>query len=139
MWFLLRVTFWLTVVAVLLPSGGKEGPGNVSAFDAMSAAKATVTDMRSFCERQPDACTIGSQAAVVIGHRAQAGAKKLYEYFNEHLAANEGTPTHGANGKAVPLPPAKPSQHTLTPADMAPAWRGPAPRKDAQRSACLGC
>jgi len=136
MWFLLRMAFWLTVVAVLVPSGGKDAPANVSAFDAMSAAKATVTDMRSFCGRQPDACTIGSQAAVAIGHRAQAGAKVLFEYLNEHFAANEGTPPHG---KSVPLPPTKPSQHTLTPSDLAPAWRGPAPRKDTQRSACLGC
>jgi hypothetical protein len=29
----------------------------------------------------------------------------------------------------------KASQNTLTPADLAPAWRGPAPRKDAKHSA----
>jgi Family of unknown function (DUF5330) len=133
MWFLVRMAFWLAVVLVLLPSGGSQPtPGvNVSAIDAMSAAKATVTDMRSFCERQPDACTVGSQAAVALGHRAQAGAKLLYEYLNERFGSNEtGAVTTATNGKTVPLPVARPSQHTLTPADLAPPWRGPLPRKE---------
>ena len=131
MGFLVRMTFWLTVVLVLLPSGGSQSTpkGNMSAIDAMSAAKATVTDMGSFCERQPDACSVGSQAAVTIGHRARAGAKMLYEYLNEHLGSNDtGTVANAATGKVV----ARPSQHTLSPADLAPAWRGPQPRKDAR-------
>jgi hypothetical protein len=133
MGFLVRMTFWLTVVLVFLPSGGSQPTPkvNVSAIDAMSAAKATMTDMGSFCERQRDACSVGSQAAVAIGHRAQAGAKMLYEYLNEHLGSNE-TGTVANTGKAVPPPAARPSQHTLSPADLAPAWRGPQPRKDAR-------
>src|SRR5437660_1905416 len=114
--FLLRMAFWLTVILALLPSGGSQPTPklNVSAVDAMSAAKATVTDMRSFCERQPDACTVGSQTAVALGHRAQAGVKMLYEYLNEHLGPNDtGTVVNAATGKTVPLPPARPSQHTL--------------------------
>jgi hypothetical protein len=127
------MAFWLAVVLVLLPSGGSQPTSkvNVSALDAMSAAKATVTDMRSFCERQPDACVVGSQAAVALGHRAQAGAKMLYEYLNEHLGPNDtGTIVSAAVGKSVPMPPARPSQQTLAPADLAPAWRGPPARKE---------
>ena len=89
--FLVRMTFWLVVILVLLPSGGSEPTPkiNVSAIEAMSAAKSTVTDMRAFCERQPDACAVGSQTAVAIGHRAQAGAKMLYDYLNEHLGPSD--------------------------------------------------
>jgi Family of unknown function (DUF5330) len=133
--FLLRMAFWLTVILALLPSGGSQPTPkvNVSAIDAMWAAKATVTDMRSFCERQPDACTVGSQAAVAIGHRAQAGAKMLYEYLNEQLGSHDtGTAADAATDKAVPMPTARPSQHTLSPTDLAPAWRGPQPRKEAR-------
>src|SRR5437660_2392370 len=92
--FLLRMAFWLTLVLALLPSGGSQPMPkvNVSAIDAMSAAKATVTDMGSFCERQPEACTVGSQTAVVIGQRAQAGAKMLYEYFSERFGPREAGP-----------------------------------------------
>jgi len=130
--FLVRMAFWLTVVLALLPSGGSQPTpkANVSAIDAMSAATATVTDMRSFCERQPDACVVGSHAAAALGQRAQAGAKMLYEYLNEHFGRSDtGTVVNAATGK-VPLPAARPSQHTLTPSDLAPAWRGPTPRKD---------
>ena len=122
---LLRMAFWLTVILALLPSGGSQPTPklNVSAVDAMWAAKATVTDMRSFCERQPDACTVGSQAAVAIGQRAQAGAKMIYEYLNERLGSHDsGAPVNAAAGKTVPLPTARPSQHTLSSADLAPAW-----------------
>jgi Family of unknown function (DUF5330) len=88
----------------------------------MSAAVATVGDMRGFCERQPEACVVGSQAATVIGQRAQAGARMLYDYFSHRSAAS------GATVRSAPAAP--PSQHTLTPADLAPPWRGPPARKE---------
>jgi hypothetical protein len=133
--FLLRMAFWLTVVLVLLPSGGSQPAPkiNVSTGEAISAASAAVSDMRQFCGRQSDACAVGSQVAVAIGYRAQAGAKFLYEFLSEHVGANATGSVVNASGKAVPLPPVKPSQHTLTPADLAPAWHGPQPHKDARR------
>jgi hypothetical protein len=135
--FLLRLAFWLGVIVILLPSGGSQPASNaqLSATDAMSAAKATVGDMRQFCERQPEACTVGSHAALALGDRAKAGAKRLYEFFNEKIAPNENdavtTSTSAASRKTVPLPTARPSQQTLMPADLVPAWRGPPPRRDA--------
>ena len=132
--FLLRMVFWLTVILALLPSGGSQPASkvNVSAVDAMSAAKATVTDMGSFCQRQPDACAVGSQAAVAIGHRAQAGAKMVYDYLNDHLGPNDnGSVVVGKGGSLA----ARPSQHTLSPADFAPAWRSPHQRRDRSGSA----
>src|SRR5262249_56625918 len=116
-----RVTCWLEVVQVLLPSAVSYPvpKPQFGAFDAMSAAKAAVSDIRGFCDRQPDACSVGSQAAAVIGQRAQAGAKMLYEFLNEQFG-----PGSVATTGAV-----KPTQHTLTPADLEPAWRGPQPRR----------
>ncbi len=133
--FLLRMAFWLTVVLVLLPSGGSQPAPkvDVSAIDAMSAAKADRHRHASVLRAAARACAVGSQAAVAIGHRAQAGAKMLYEFLNEHLGPHDtGAVASTATGKAVPLPPARPSQHTLTPADLAPAWRGPQPHKEAR-------
>jgi hypothetical protein len=131
--FLLRMAFWLTLVLVLLPSGGARSPSkvNLSASDAISAAKATVSDVGSFCERQRDACAVGSQAAVAIGHRAQAGAKMLYEYLNDQLGSNEADAVASTrNATTVPLPPGRRSRDTLAPADLVPPWRGPQPRKE---------
>jgi hypothetical protein len=155
--FLLRMTFWLGLIVILLPRGESQPAPNaqISASDAVTAATATVGDMRQFCERQPDACVVGSQAAVALEDRAKAGAKLLYDLFNEKLAGSETdkvvTATATKDSKAIPLPTARPShapqtasrsvapsvpiakaqtQNTLTPADLAPAWRAPPPRKD---------
>jgi hypothetical protein len=92
-----------------------------------------MSDMKQFCGRQSEACTVGSQVAVAIGHRAQAGAKYLYEFLSEHVGPNETGPVVTAAAKGVPLPQAKPSQHTLTHGDLAPTWRGPQPHRDARR------
>jgi hypothetical protein len=140
MFFLLRMTFWLGLVLVLLPIGAAQRTapgGEVSATEAISAASATVGDLRGFCERQPDACTVGSQVATAIGIRAQAGAKMLYGALSEAMAARNGTSRPAAGAKATLDKAAveRASQNTLTPADLAPAWRGPAPRKDARHSA----
>ena len=122
--FLLRLAFWLAVVLVLLPSVGSQPvpKSQIGATETMSAAKAAMSDMRAFCDRQPEACAIGSQAAVTIGHRAQAGAKMLYEFLNEQLGPQD---TGAVARNAVPA-----SQHTLTPDDLSPPWRGPQPRRD---------
>jgi hypothetical protein len=134
--FLFRIMFWLTVVLVLLPSGGSQTKSNVlvSAGDAMSAAKATVTDARSFCDRQPEACAIGSQAAVAIGHRAQAGAKMLYDYLNEHFGADDsGSGANAGTGRSMAQAAApRASRDTLAPSDLVAPWRSPRPRKEAR-------
>jgi hypothetical protein len=132
MFFLLRAAFWLSIVIVLLPSGsGPATPGpQVGAADAMSAASAAVSDMRQFCDRQPEACTVGSQAAVVFGQKAQAGAKMLYEFLSEKVGPTEtGSITPAGIKKADT---AMKSQNTLLPVDMTPAWRGPQPRNEAR-------
>jgi Family of unknown function (DUF5330) len=123
--FLLRVAFWLGVVLILLPSGGTQPlpKSQVSAGEAFSAAKAAVSDMQRFCERQPTVCEVGSQTASTLGQRAQVGAKMLYEFLHEQFGNDDST-TVQSTGTV----PAKPSQHTLRPADLTPPWRGPQPR-----------
>ena len=92
MFFLLRMAFWLGVVLLLLPTGAAQRSPSVSevnASEAISAASATVGDVRGFCTRQPDACTVGSQVATAIGYKAEAGAKMLYEVLSEAMAPRE--------------------------------------------------
>jgi len=146
MFFLLRVAFWLVVVLALLPSGGAQqsAQAKVGATDAMIAAGAAVSDMSNFCDRQPDACAVGAKTAVVIGQRAQAGARMVYEFINEHaLRASDphepggetgsvgkpksihAGPKLAANVRTVPASPE--SQNTLKGSDLDPAWRGTFP------------
>jgi Family of unknown function (DUF5330) len=147
MFFLLRMAFWLSVVLILLPTGSSQpnSADAVAATDAISAASATVGDLRQFCARQPDACTVGSHVASELGYKAQAGAKMLYEFLASSLASKDAKETgsigsrFGKSGldKAALDKPAmdqaafnRASQNTLNATDLAPAWRGPAPRKD---------
>ena len=132
MFFLLRLAFWLGIVLLLLPSGGgtqhSAVTNSVSASQAISAASATVGDMRGFCARQPDACSVGSQVVTTLGYRAQAGAKMLYDVLTDALAPQE-TGTVRSDAAKQPAENPASSQGTLTPADLAPAWRGPPARK----------
>jgi hypothetical protein len=127
MWFLLRMTFWLGVVLVLLPNVGSQPvpKSQISASEALLAAKDIVADIQHFCERQPEACVVGSQATVTLGQRAQVGAKILYEFLSEQFGSHESRSVRTKG--SVPIPPARPSQHTLRPTDLAPPWRGPRP------------
>jgi hypothetical protein len=126
MFFLLRAAFWLGLVFMLLPSSASKSISTapIGASDALSAANAAVSDMRQFCVRKPDVCAVGGQAAIALEQQARTGAKMLYELLNDransHETARSGQPA---------------SQNTLKPSDVAPGWRGPAPRKDAKQPA----
>jgi hypothetical protein len=120
MFFLLRVAFWLTIVLALLPTGRAQPTARGPQMgEAISAAGEAVSDVRHFCTRQPAACEVGSQVAVMIGQRAQAGAKMLYDLFNEHSGPTEtgsigsipGTQTEPA---VVTMPSVAPSTPALS-------------------------
>jgi uncharacterized protein DUF5330 len=132
MFFLLRTAFWLSIVLVLLPTG-KSQPSSAApgAVEAVSAAGTALSDMTGFCDRQPGACLTGAQAAVAYGQRAQAGAKMVYEFLSKKAASADASSPKAVPAKTTTTVTAKPSQHTLTPVDLKPTWRGPA-SKNAQ-------
>jgi hypothetical protein len=89
--------------------------------------------MRSFCERQAEACTIGSQAMAVIGHRAQAGAKMIYDYLTVHFGEADGQASRtAASGNALRHTAVPGGRDTLLPADLVSPWRGPRSHKEAR-------
>src|SRR5215510_15977366 len=108
MFFLLRVAFWLGVVCILLPSGTKSTSpdAQIDASEAVTLAGAAVSDMRGFCERQPDACITGGKVMTALGHKAEAGARTIYEFITKLREKGSSGPVQG----------------TLTPGDLAPAW-----------------
>lgn len=138
--FLLRITFWLGLVLVLLPrdkTPESDKLPQIGAADAVQAATAAVSDVTQFCKRQPAACEVGGQAATIIGQRAQDGAKKLYQIINdkkEQLEKSDKTdkkaPDHtgsialaGEGDTAASEAP----RDTLSQDDLALEWRGPQP------------
>jgi hypothetical protein len=123
MFFLLRMAFWLGVVCVLLPTVGSKSDAPEAQIDpvqAVTLASAAVSDARGFCDRQPEACVAGGKVAVAIGHKAEAGARTLFEFISNKLT-DAATPTEKSTVKPVP------GQGTLTAADMTPAWHAPVP------------
>ena len=60
-----------------------------------------MSDMQQFCERQPVACEVGSQTAVTLGQRAQAGAKILYEFLHERFGGDEPATVRSDRGRSA--------------------------------------
>ena len=125
MFFLLRMTFWLGLVLVLLPrekTPDAEKLPQIGASEAVSAATAAVSDMSQFCKRQPAACEVGGQAATAIGQRAQEGARKLYHIITDKKSPDHTSSIGGAEPADASL--AAAPRDTLTPDDLAPEWNG---------------
>jgi len=119
MFFLLRLTFWVGLVLVLLPrdSTPESDKAQISASEAVTAASAAVSDMSQFCKRQPAACEVGGQAATAIGQRASDGARKIYHIITEKKASDR---TNSIGGEGVEA-----RHDTLTAEDLALEWHMP--------------
>jgi hypothetical protein len=129
MFFLLRMAFWLGLVLVLLPrerTPESEKLPQLGASEAVSAATAAVSDMSQFCKRQPAACEVGGQAATVIGQRAQAGARKLYQIITDKRAPDRTGSIGGVSSASEYANAAAPCD-TLTPDDLEAEWHLSAP------------
>jgi hypothetical protein len=155
MMFLLRTALWTSLALALLPSlVPTKSPVTVDigAEDALTAASETIADLGGLCERRPEACAAGAQFATAFWHRTQAGAKIVYDFVGAqltnvdrmHSAAGGTAGTTGAAGAAAGAEPgpeaAIPENRiaapdTLSAADLAPAWRGPPPRRDGKHPA----
>lgn len=121
MFFLLRVAFWLSIVVALLPAGPKTNPNapEVSTFEAIGAASAALKDARGFCVREPEACTVGSQALQVFAQKAQNGARMLYEFMSSNSA--ESISKHDGPTGSTP----RPGRDTLSAEDREVPWLAP--------------
>jgi hypothetical protein len=76
--------------------------------------------------------------AVAIGHKAEAGARAIYEFVTAKMN-EKSAPADKASAKLVPVSAAgqKTASGTLTAGDMAPAWHAPVPlppRREARAS-----
>jgi Family of unknown function (DUF5330) len=131
MFFLLRVTFWLGLVCLLLPSGGaKTNPdAQINATQAVTLASAAVSDMSGFCDRQPSACKVGGKVAVALGQRAEDGARTIISF----VTARMSKPSDPEQKAVAQKPVAKVvtvsaiNHGTLKPSDLAPAWHARVP------------
>ena len=87
MGFLIKSAFWLSLVLLIIPFGGKDGGGtpSVGAVETFLAARAVIDDMSGLCERRPEACEVGRSAFQTIGVRAREGARIAYDMLDERF------------------------------------------------------
>ncbi|MBX3581277.1 MAG: DUF5330 domain-containing protein [Rhizobiaceae bacterium] len=90
MGFLIRMTFWFSLVLLVLPLGpASESAPSVNPIQAFFAAKEAVDDFTGICERKPEVCEVGKAAMQTIGSRAREGARIVYEMLDEDGKAPE--------------------------------------------------
>ena len=92
MWFLIKGTFWFSLVLVLLPFLNAEsaatlekGP-TVQLGDTFSAASEAFGYVTAICLEKPDVCEKGAETFVALGHRAREGARIAYQFLDTQFA-----------------------------------------------------
>ncbi|WP_119258213.1 DUF5330 domain-containing protein [Shinella zoogloeoides] len=112
MWFLIKGTFWFSLVLVLLPfldpeSSDKLNRGpSVEIGDTFSAASEALNYVTGMCAEKPDVCQKGSETFVALGHRAREGARIAYQFLDTQFADEDVASAEPAKKEALnqPLP-----------------------------------
>ena len=124
MGFLIRTTFWFSLVLLALPldsAGRDDGQRQVNAIEPIIAAGEAMTDIAGMCERKPGVCETGRSAIATIGVRAREVSRIAYETLDEGKAGERheaGKPTvtdAAATGSVLPaeemvVPTARPAE-----------------------------
>lgn len=116
--FLIKISFWLALVLLILPvnreeAGIAQGPG---IFESFAAMQSVVADMRGFCGRNPQACDTGAATLGVLRQKAVYSAGVVQGW----LADGEGNGTlHVRLDETAPTPDAMVQANTLAQDQMA--------------------
>jgi hypothetical protein len=99
MWFLIKGTFWVTMLLVVLSFiGGTQTTQSASTSqfqlgNAISAASGAYDYVSGLCSTKPDVCVKGAQTFSAIGERARDGALVAYQLLNRHFGDGSTTAT----------------------------------------------
>lgn len=96
MWFLIKGTFWFTVVLLVLPFFVKdEQPAPevadtkaVGVADTVTAASEALGYISGLCAEKPDVCVKGAETFTALGHRAREGARIAYELLDAQFGGS---------------------------------------------------
>lgn len=140
---LFRTMLLLTGIAVLMPSPPEaENSGAVllasnaaETAGLVTAASRTVSDVASFCRRQPGVCETAGYVAGKLEAKAKYSIKLIYEWASEANGEPAVSPYADQADAADPIQTGTTlaaggnRQSTLTAADLLPQWREPLPPK----------
>ncbi len=137
MMFLLRFTFWIMLICLLLP-GSRDDSKRL-----ISSAEKTVDDVRGFCDRNPDVCSDARTTVNSVYSRLRSGAEMLQIWLSNKKPDRVSEATQGEDLPNVPSAPAPTYQYSdyqaqqtvpkvapkygdsLNPADKEVPWHGP--------------
>ncbi len=90
MWFLIKGTFWFSMVLVLLSYFGSrpqtEDAGSaLNVADAISAATDAYAYVSEICSVKPDVCVKGAETFAALGERAREGALVAYQLLDRQF------------------------------------------------------
>ena len=93
MWFLIKGSFWFSLVLVALSFFGPPSTEDASAprlelSDAFSAATQAYEYVSALCLEKPDVCEKGAETFTALGHRAREGAKVAYELLDRQFGGS---------------------------------------------------
>ena len=118
---------------------------DVSPFEMLSSATSAVSDVASFCVRQPEVCETAAYLAGTLEAKAKYSVKLLYEWASESTsdpalpastqeAIKVDMMTTGSMRLAMAEDEDQPkSQSTLQIEDLIPEWRGPVQKPKQQK------
>jgi Family of unknown function (DUF5330) len=107
--FLVRLAFWITVVALLLPTPDEPSvthagtgqavpaalhtapPPNLDMMEVADAAVASAEDVLSFCERNPSACETGLSIAGHVQRQVFHYGRKAISWIAAQGSENSNT------------------------------------------------
>lgn len=137
MMFLLRLAFWLLLICLLLPGSPEDNRRLIS------SAERTVSDVRGFCQRNPEVCEDARATMTLMLSKLKSGAELLEAWLAQEAVKDgdrlepTGNPAKGTGqqnearretqgGIASAPPRLVPKwQDSLNQSDRQPPWRGP--------------
>ncbi|MCJ7996160.1 DUF5330 domain-containing protein [Rhizobium cremeum] len=92
MWFLIKGTFWFSMVLVALsyfstrPANDEATGPQVAVGDAIAVVTDAYQYISAICTEKPDVCEKGAETLTALGHRAREGAYVAYQILDSQFA-----------------------------------------------------
>lgn len=95
MWFLIKGSFWFSLVLIALPfintesDKALENAPPLEVGQSMAAAAEAFEDIKQICVRKPAICETGSETFAALGLRAKEGARIAYQFLDTKFSDSE--------------------------------------------------
>ncbi len=95
MWFLIRSSFWFSLVLLALPLGSADTKSGAAPgmTEALLAARSAAADLSGMCERSAATCEAGRKVAGEVARRAQKAASLAARYIDGEAPSEKSDAT----------------------------------------------